>query len=56
MVKSKCYRRLIVKDVTFELVHDCIEVFLKHHPEFEHIPITQNKIIFEMAKFYMKNE
>jgi len=33
---------------------DCIIEFLRHHPEMENIPISYEKIAYEVTKFYLK--
>ena len=48
------YRHLNVRNSTFKMIIDeCIEEFRKHHPELEHMEITQDKIIYEIGKFYL---
>ena len=37
-----------------EYVEECKKEFIKHHPEFEAMPLSYNKIIYEAAKFYLK--
>jgi len=49
------YRKLSVKNKTYELVLECVIEYRKHHKEFDQIPISQNKIIYEMALFYLKD-
>ena len=40
---------------TLEIVELCKKEFIRHHKEFEKIPISFNKIIYEMARFYLRN-
>lgn len=40
---------------TYDMVEDCINDFIRHHPEFKEVPISKNKIIYEIAKFYLKH-
>jgi len=47
------YSKLTVKKDTRKLLEKCIDEFRTHHPEFDEIPITQNKIIYEVCKFYL---
>jgi len=49
-------KNIIVDFETFELLKICIEIYQKHHSEFEKILISKNKIIHEIAKFYIKTE
>ena len=53
---SKSYVKLSVCKSTMEFVEDCKKIFLQYHPEFEHIKITQDKIIYELARWYMSTE
>ena len=48
------YKQIRVKKDTDELIDDCIAEYLKHHPEMRKIPISRNKIIYEIGKFYLK--
>ena len=32
----------------------CKEDFLRHHPEFRSIPISYNKILYEVTRFYLE--
>ncbi len=50
MVKNHLIRILPKTD---DLLNECKEEFLKHHPEFEQMTISYNKIVYEMAKFYL---
>jgi hypothetical protein len=38
-----------------EMINKCKSEFLNHHPEYEEKPISNNKIIYEMAKYYLEN-
>lgn len=49
------YKRPAIKKDTAELLQRCKDEYLKHHKEFLHIPISDDKIIFEMANFYLSN-
>lgn len=39
---------------TTELLNNCIKEYLKHHPEMEKVKISRNKIISEIAIYYLK--
>ena len=49
------YKVIHVKNKTDNILMDCINEFLRHHPEMKEIKISRNKIIYEIAKFYLKN-
>jgi len=48
------YNHIIVKDDTKQLIETAKEEFLKHHKEFENIPITNNFIINWVLRYYIK--
>lgn len=48
------YRNVILKSKTFNYLNECKEEYLFHHPEMEHIPISNDKIIYEMEKLWLK--
>lgn len=48
------YTNIRIKNTTNTLLDDCVNDFLQHHPEFKEIPISRNKIIFEIATIYLK--
>jgi len=35
-------------------LNDCIKLFLDNYPELKSIPISKNKILYELVKFYLK--
>lgn len=39
---------------TVDLLNSCIEEYLNHHPEMKKIKISRNKIISEIAIYYLK--
>lgn len=43
------------KEVFDKIMSECKEEFLKHHPEFKGINITQNFMLTKIAEFYLKN-
>jgi hypothetical protein len=45
-----------VRQDTDELINKCIQLFIKQNPEFIKIPISKDKILFEMAEFYLDPE
>ena len=48
------YKMIRIKEHTDELIDQCIRDYLRHHPEMREIPISRNKIIHEIANFYLK--
>lgn len=48
------YKQVKITSETDDLIKDCIDEYLRHHPEMKNIPISRNKILYEMAKFYLK--
>lgn len=49
------YVGIKIKKETNELLDKCLNDFLYHHPEFKEIPISRNKLLYEMALFYLKH-
>jgi hypothetical protein len=47
------YKTIAIKQKTYDYVEDCEFVYRKAHPEFERIPISKEKILFEICKFYL---
>jgi len=54
MVQS--YTKITVKNSTNMMIKDCKKIFVKYHPEFEEIPISDNKMVYELAKRYLYGE
>ena len=53
---ARLKRHLIVDQETYELViYDCIEFYLKLHPEMEGRKISQRHIITQMARYWLKD-
>lgn len=50
------YKQIIVKKDIYNLLPTAIEIYRKHHPELDGIPISKSKIILEVLKFYFKSE
>lgn len=48
------YKQVKIKQKTDELIDQCVRSFRYHHPELDEIPISRNKIVYEMAIFYLK--
>lgn len=48
---------LAVDDETYDLVtKKCYKELLAHHPEFIKVPISHNKIVYHIAKYYINDE
>ena len=50
----KNYKYVALKPEVKEMLSECKKDFLKHHPELEEVFITDNKIVYEMAKYYLQ--
>jgi len=49
------YVKLSCSQETKNLILDlCIKLYRQHHPELDHIPISQDKILYEIAIYYLK--
>ena len=52
---SKNYTNIAVKPETKDkLISECMEEYRKHHPELDHIPISHDKILHEVCKYYLE--
>lgn len=51
---SQKYRTLCVKNEITELLSDCEFVYREVHPEFNMVPLSKSKILYEVLKFYLK--
>jgi len=50
------YIQLSVKEEIAKLIRTrCKEEYLSHHPEMREIYISDNKILYEMARFYLES-
>ena len=47
-------RLTVRKSVKDSLMQDCKALYLKSHPEMEHIKLTENKVLFEICEYYLK--
>lgn len=54
MNKQKCRKQVFITYETDDMLKKCKQEFLKLHPEFEQIPISYNKIIYETARIYLE--
>lgn len=51
---SHKYRSVSVDKQILVLLSDCEFVYRTHHPEFNLIPLSKSKIMFEVIQFYLK--
>ena len=47
------YKQVKIRISTDKMIDSCEESFRFHHPEFDHMKISRDKIVYEMAKFYL---
>ena len=50
------YKKVNVDIQTDDLIKDCINDYKRHNPQFEKIPISRNKIIYEVCKYYLRQK
>ena len=50
------YKQVKIKKETDEIIDDCIIIYRSYHPDFDHLHISRDKILYEMAKHYLKFE
>lgn len=51
------YKQLCVRPKTYKIVtENCIKQYLREYPQMRGIPITHDKIIFEMARAVLDGE
>jgi len=48
-------KNIKIDDETDELLHKCKDDYLNHHPELKKIRLSYNKLLYEIAKFYLKH-
>jgi hypothetical protein len=47
------YKTIAIRPKNYALIDDCELIYRKAHKEFECIPISKDKIIYEICKFYL---
>jgi len=47
------YKQVKIKKETDEMIDQCVINYRHFHPDFDHMPISRNKILYEMAKYYL---
>lgn len=45
---------VMLDDDVFEIVQQCEADYRSHHPELDKVPLSKNKIIYEMGKYYLE--
>lgn len=55
MVTKKYKKLSVTEDVNRMVNKDCRAEFLKHHPELSQMRISENKIVYEIAKYYLEH-
>jgi hypothetical protein len=50
------YKNIIIKKEIYNLLPVAEEIYRKHHPEMNGVPISKAKIILEVMRFYFKSE
>ena len=50
---SKQYYQIRVDEDTFHLITICEKLYREHHPELDKIPVSKNKMVFEISVFYL---
>lgn len=48
------YKQVKIKKETDEIIDQCEKSYRFHHPEFNQINLSRNKIIYEIAKYYLR--
>ena len=48
------YKQVKIKNNTDELLDKCVYEFLRHNKKMREIKISRNKIIYEIARFYLE--
>lgn len=48
------YKQVKIRKNTDEILDDCVKEYLRHHPEMRNIPISRDKIIYEISIHYLK--
>jgi len=48
------YINIRVTEQTKELIEQCESMYRKHHPEFDGVPLSRNKILLEMGRYYLQ--
>lgn len=48
------YTSIKIDTENLEELDKCVTEYRRHHPELDKIPISRNKIIYEIAKYYLR--
>jgi hypothetical protein len=50
------HKTIILRKETYDLIRDNVErEYRRHHPELDHIPLSIEKLEYEMIKYYCLN-
>ena len=49
------YKPISIDVENYKLLDDCKLLYLDNYPQMKKIPISRNKILYEIIKFYLKN-
>lgn len=53
--QQRLKRHLLCNDEVYNLiVNDCVEEYVRNHPEMEGAKISQNHILKQLARYYLK--
>jgi len=47
------YKTIAIRPKIYNLIDDCEIIYRSHHPEFNSLVLSKNKILFEICKFYL---
>lgn len=47
------YKSVAIREKSYSLLDDCEYIYKKFHPELKLIPLSKDKIIYEVCKFYL---
>ena len=48
------YKQVKIRKNTDEMLDLCVVEFLRHHKELKNMPISRDKIIYEISRFYLE--
>jgi len=47
------YKTVAIRAKVYKLINDSEIIYRKAHKEFDSVPLSKNKILFEICKFYL---
>ena len=51
---GKEYVKISVRPETKSMLSECKKLYLKHHPELDHVYISEDKMMYEIFRFYLE--